>query len=110
MTVKLLQNKIMERVSLQISMAMLKQQIGDKESKIDKITLDCDNKDRDMSEFMGELAQLCPEITDLNNRDEITYHLTEKLQSYEDKNKLLTQAIDSKKQQNSNLMDKNKQM
>jgi len=46
----------MERVSLQISMAMLKQQIGDKESKIDKITLDCDNKDRDMSEFMGELA------------------------------------------------------
>ena len=46
----------MERVSLQINMAMLKQQIGDKESKIDKITLDCDNKDRDMSEFMGELA------------------------------------------------------
>ena len=53
-----------------------------------------------MSEFMLEIAQLCPEGTDTSCRDEITYNLTEKLQSYEDKNKLLTETLSSKKQQN----------
>ena len=36
-------------------------------------------KDREMSEFMGELQQLCPDLTEITNRDEITLNLTEKL-------------------------------
>ncbi len=95
---------------MQIQMTMLRNQLNMKEDKIEKLTMDKDMKEREMSEFMGELAQLCPDLQDINNRDEITYSLTEKLQSFEDKNKFLTQALDSKKEQNQNLMDKNKQM
>ena len=110
MTVKLLQNKIMERVTHQIQMNMLKQQISEKESKMEKMAIESDQKDRDMSEFMLEIAQLCSEGTDTTNRDEITYNLTEKLQSLEDKNKQLNEFLSSKKQQNQNLTDKNTQI
>lgn len=99
-SVKLLQSKIMEKVKTQIQMTMMRQQLNNKEDQIEKITMDKDMKARELSDFMGELAQLCPDLQEVNNRDEITYQLSEKLQSYDDKNKLLSQALDSKKEQN----------
>lgn len=64
----------------------MRQQLNDKEDSLEKLMLDKDMKDKEMSEFMSELIKLCPDLHELNNRDEITAYLTEKLQSYSDKN------------------------
>ena len=47
---------------MQIQMTMLRNQLNMKEDKIEKLTMDKDMKEREMSEFMGELAQLCPDL------------------------------------------------
>lgn len=56
-----------------------------------------------MTEFMGELAHMCENSADPTNKDEITIYLSEKLQSLEQKNKLLQGAVEDKKIENKNL-------
>lgn len=63
-----------------------------------------------MTEFMGELAHMCENSADPTNKDEITIYLSEKLQSLEQKNKLLQGAVEDKKIENKNLQKKNKEL
>lgn len=106
-----MQSKILERTNHQIQMAFMKQQMKQKQSKIEAMQVKQEQNERDLNEFMGELAHMCQQNSgDLTNKDDITIYLSEKLQSLEQKNKLLQGAVEDKKIENKNLQKKNKEL